>query len=90
MDNPIFTKESLEQARITLSSSKAANGERIDSKYWHIVPRIVIDRSKYKGKGRPRNDDYKIDVGGDIPRHDFRKPYILGGNYIGIISSSGK
>lgn len=28
--------------------------------YWHIIPTLVIDREKYRGKGRPRKTDYRI------------------------------
>ncbi len=27
--------------------------------YWYLSPTMIIDRSKYKGKGRPRKDDYR-------------------------------
>ena len=29
-------------------------------KKWYIVPRKIIDRSKYKGRGRPKKTDYRI------------------------------
>lgn len=30
------------------------------SNQWHVVPQIVINYKKYKGRGRPRKSDYKI------------------------------
>ncbi len=32
----------------------------MEDNYWHIVPRRIIDRAKYKGLGRPRKEDYMI------------------------------
>lgn len=28
--------------------------------FWGIVPTLIIDREKYKGRGRPRKDDYRV------------------------------
>lgn len=28
--------------------------------FWGIVPALIIDREKYKGRGRPRKDDYRV------------------------------
>ena len=27
---------------------------------WYIVPHLIIDREKYRGKGRPRKSDYRM------------------------------
>ena len=29
-------------------------------KYWYIVPKLIIDSVKYKGKGRPKKEDYRL------------------------------
>lgn len=29
-------------------------------KYWYIVPSMVLDRTKYQGKGRPKKTDYRM------------------------------
>ena len=32
----------------------------VDKKnFWYLCPTMVIDRAKYRGKGRPRKSDYR-------------------------------
>ena len=28
--------------------------------WWFIIPRMIIDKTKYRGKGRPRKSDYRV------------------------------
>ena len=27
---------------------------------WYLVPKLIVDRNKYRGRGRPRKSDYRI------------------------------
>ncbi len=65
-----------------------------ETKYWYLVPHLIIDREKYRGKGRPRKEDYRmmsIEKDFTIMKHPYQVTFKQGeGKYIGITMSTGE
>lgn len=64
-------------------------------KYWFLVPTQVLDKTKYRGKGRPRKSDYRKYPGPqDFIKFDpwpvtFTMKEMKGDKYQYIVSSRG-
>lgn len=46
--------------------------------WWFLVPRMIVDKTKYRGKGRPRKNDYRIFPGpNDFVKVDWKNIEII-------------
>jgi len=75
------------------------------SKYWFLIPKFILDKNKYSGKGRPKKTDYRLFPGpedmykpnwelGKVKYNKKKNEYdykvkIYGNKYNHIIGSSG-